>query len=132
MTNQGGACTIDTSFASGSSLGLTIGGNPFGNVQGNPASGALVYKYGVVTGWTYGYRGVTANSTVSCVVPVYNYTGGNINADSGDSGGPYISLVWNGSTYVYQARGTPRGRSSTGVVQGVRMGSINATGWVVG
>ena len=131
MSLQGGVCGIDTSIASGSSLGLNIGGNAFGNVQGNPASGSLVYKYGAATGWTYGYRGATATSTISCAVGVYRFTGGNLASVGGDSGGPYISLVWTGSAYVYEARGTHRG-SSNGYIVGVRMGNINAAGFTVG
>lgn len=131
MTYQGGVCGIDTSFASGTPLTTTIQGQPWTGVQGNPASGAQVYKYGVATGWTYGYRGTAGTSTISCAVPIYNYAGGTINSAGGDSGGPYVALVWNGAGYSYSARGTHRGTSGSNKIA-VRMSSINATGWVVG
>lgn len=132
MTLQSGLCSIDNSFASGSSLSTVLDGMSFSGSQGDPPSGALVYKYGVITGWTFGYRGSPAmGSSTYCSIPVYLYSGGTFASSGGDSGGPYITMSGSAPSIAYTPRGTHRGHAGS-TLYGVRMSSINATGWYVG
>lgn len=106
----------------------TIQGMPFSGSQWSPAFGSGIYKYGVTTGWTYGSVTGWRWSTISCSVWVYDSTHW---TEGGDSGGPLISLVWNGAGYSYNAHGTTRTKTASGGAF-VPMGEINASRWSVG
>jgi|GEM_PF-876036 len=134
MTHRSSRCVIDNQWASGSSMNTTVGSHPWTGVQGDPANGAQVYKYGNQTGWTYGYAGNYVASGISCSITALTYTGGNISSIGGDSGGPCITTVWNGSGYSYHARGTHRGTdgSNSSIMHSIPMSEINGQGWNVG
>jgi hypothetical protein len=104
-----------------------IQGMPFSGSQWSPAFNSGVYKYGITTGWTYGTVTGSRWSTISCSVWVYDSTN---YVELGDSGGPVISLVWNGAGYSYNANGTVRSKTASGLAF-VPMGEIIASGWSV-
>jgi hypothetical protein len=119
-------------------MGLNIQGEPFTGSQFDPPYGAFVWKYGVTSGWTYGYVGSysTANVGTGCTVAALEYSGGTMSPNSapGDSGGPYITEVWNGAGYSYYAHGTHIGRrgGSNTIILSVPIQDINWLGWTVG
>ena len=78
-----------------------------------------------------GYRQNASSVTASCTVPVYVYSGGTLASVPGDSGGPYVTLVYvPGAGYSYSARGTHRGGFGNSMAV-VRMSTINALGYYV-
>jgi hypothetical protein len=109
ITHQQDICELDLGVGTGSPLGLDIQGMPFSGVQNDPPYGSLVYKYGNQTGWTYGYTGYYGTTGISCGVGILQYSGGTMASIPGDSGGPYVTLEWNGAGYSYSARGHHRG-----------------------
>jgi hypothetical protein len=127
VTHRSNKCSIDNQWGSASSIGLTIRGYFFSGIQGNPSANSLVWKYGRMTGWTYGYRRDYANAGISCDVLVFKYNGGTIQSVSGDSGGPYVTF--SGSNYI--PRGTHRG-SGGSFIHSIPIGEINRAGWNVG
>jgi len=131
MTHRSSLCTIDNQWASGSSLSTQIGSYSWTGSQFDPGSGSLVYKYGRVTGWTYGYAGNYASVGISCPITALTYTGGNMASIGGDSGGPYITTSFVDGVIKYIARGTHRGRSGS-TMHSMPMSQINSKGWYVG
>jgi hypothetical protein len=134
MTNRSSRCVIDNRWASGSSTSTSIQGAPFTGGQFDPPNGALVWKYGVASGWTYGYAdNYTTITSTSCTVSILRYTGGTMSTNStgGDSGGPYITEVWDSGGYHFYAHGTHRGRSGS-LINSVPISAINGQGWSVG
>lgn len=126
VTHRSSRCVIDNQWGSASSISLNIQGYSFSGSEVDPAFNALVYKYGRITGWTYGYRGDFVAVGQSCTVWVFRYSGGNMASQNGDSGGPYVTFI--GSTYV--ARGTHRGHSAQ-YRNSVPSSQINQQGWCV-
>jgi hypothetical protein len=128
----GDYCNIDNQIGTtaGNNTSTVIQGMPFTGGQGNVGAGTQLYKWGTATGWSYPTMGYFATSNSSCIGVAVAVLNGGTSA-GGDSGGPIMTLTWNGSGYSYNAVGTNRGRYTNGNVMIIPMSSIHAAGFYV-
>ena len=131
ITWQADYCDIDnqTGTSYGNDTGTAVQGMPFWGGQGDVGYGTQVYKWGTATLWSYPTMGYLSTSTISCDVLVYLLDGGS--SVGGDSGGPIMTLVWNGTGYSYNAVGTHRGSIGASLMI-VPISRINSSGLYVG